>query len=48
LDSKSVEDCMKESYELGIKDFTEWLSKQDHLSNNINYILEEWDNQNKR
>jgi hypothetical protein len=48
LDSKSVEDCMKESYEFGIKDFTEWLSKQDHLSNNINYILEEWDNQNKR
>jgi hypothetical protein len=38
---------MEQSYDLGTKEFIEWLSKQDHLSDNINYIIEEWKNQNK-
>jgi len=38
---------MEKSYDLGIEEFLEWLSKQDHLSDNINYIIEEWKNQNK-
>jgi len=38
---------MKDSHDLGVKKVLEWLSNQDYLSNNIGYILEEWDNQNK-
>lgn len=47
LDQNSVENCMNDSFNLGIKKVLDWLSKQDYLSDNINYILEEWDNQNK-
>jgi hypothetical protein len=47
FDRNSVEKCMEKSYDLGIEEFLEWLSKQDHLSDNINYIIEEWENQNK-
>ena len=47
FDRNSVENCMEKSYDLGIEEFLEWLSKQDHLSDNINYIIEEWKNQNK-
>lgn len=46
-DRKSVEKCMEESYDLGTKEVLEWLSNQEHLSDNINYIIEEWKNQNK-
>jgi hypothetical protein len=38
---------MEQSYDLGTKEFVEWLQKQDYLSDNINYIIEEWKNQNK-
>jgi hypothetical protein len=47
FDKNSVEKCMEQSYDLGSKEFIEWLSKQDYLSDNINYIIEEWENQNK-
>lgn len=47
FDRNSVEKCMEKSYDLGTKEFIEWLSKQDHLSDNINYIIEEWENKNK-
>ena len=47
FDRNSVEKCMEESYALGIEEVLEWLSKQDYLSDNINYIIEEWKNQNK-
>ena len=47
FDRNSVEKFMEQSYDLGTKEFIEWLSKQDHLSDNINYIIEEWKNQNK-
>jgi hypothetical protein len=47
FDRNSVEKCMEQSYDLGTKEFIEWLSKQDHLSNDLNYIIEEWENQNK-
>jgi len=47
FDINSVEKCMEKSYDLGIEEFLEWLSKQDHLSDNINYIIEEWENKNK-
>jgi len=47
FDRNSVEKCMEQSYDLGAKEFIEWLSQQDYLSDNINYIIEEWENQNK-
>jgi hypothetical protein len=46
LDKTSVEKCMENSYNLGVKDVLEWLSQMKHLSNNIEYIIEEWNNQN--
>ena len=47
LDQSSVESCMKDSYNHGTKKVLEWLSNQDYLSDNIDYILQEWNNQNK-
>ena len=47
FDRDSVEKCMEKSYDLGVEEFLKWLSKQEHLSDNINYIIEEWKNQNK-
>lgn len=46
LDRDSVEKCMEQSYNLGAKDVLNWLSKMDYLSDNITYIIEEWENQN--
>lgn len=47
LDKRTVEKCMNESYELGVKDVLSWLSSQDYLSDNIQYIIEEWENRKK-
>jgi len=51
LDSDGMIKALKISYEQGISDgqeeFIQWLSKMDYLSDNINYILEEWKNQKK-
>lgn len=46
LSRPSVEKCVEESYNLGISDVLNWLSKMDYLSDNIDYIIEEWNNQN--
>lgn len=48
LDIKSIEKCVDESYNLGVQDMLTWFSKMDHLCNNIQYIIEEWHNQNKK
>lgn len=48
LDMKSIEKCVDESYNLGVQDMLTWFSKMDHLCNNIQYIIEEWHNQNKK
>ena len=47
LDKRTVEKCMNESYDSGVKDVLSWLSTQDYLSDNIQYIIEEWENQIK-
>jgi hypothetical protein len=39
---------MEESYELGSKEVLDWLLKMGYLSDNINYIIEEWNNINKK
>jgi hypothetical protein len=46
LDRNSVEKCMEDSYNLGVNDVLTWLSKMDYLSDNIDYIIEEYKNQN--
>jgi len=48
LDKDGVIKSMEESYELGSKEVLDWLSKMDYLSNNINYIIDEWNNINKK
>lgn len=47
LDKRTVMKCMEESYNEGIIDFINWMSKMSHLSDNIDYIIEEYKNQNK-
>ena len=44
LDKDGVIKSMEESYELGCKEVLDWLSKMDYLSDNITYIIEEWNN----
>jgi hypothetical protein len=48
LDKDGVIKSMEESYELGCKEVLDWLSKMDYLSDNINYIINEWNNINKK
>jgi hypothetical protein len=48
LDKDGVIKSMEESYELGSKEVLEWLSKMEYLSDNINYIIDEWNNNNKK
>jgi len=47
LDKESIQKCVEDSYNLGVNDVLDWLSKMDYLSDNLNYIIEEWNNQNK-
>ena len=48
LDKNGVIKSMEESYELGSKEVSDWLSKMEYLSDNITYIIEEWNNINKK
>jgi hypothetical protein len=48
LDKDGVIKSMEESYELGSKEVLDWLSKMEYLSDNINYIIEEWNNIKKK
>jgi hypothetical protein len=41
----SVMKCMTLSRELGVNDVLLWLSKMDYLSDNMEYLLDEWKNQ---
>lgn len=50
MDLEGLNKAMDISFELGKKEGTkevfEWLSKMDYLSDNLQYIKEEWENQN--
>jgi uncharacterized protein YjgD (DUF1641 family) len=48
LDKDGVIKSMEESYELGSKEVLDWLLKMEYLSDNINYIINEWNNINKK
>ena len=45
LSERAIMSCMYQSYNLGIEDVLEWLKKNEHLSDNINYLVEEFQNQ---
>ena len=44
LDKEGVFKSMEESYKLGTEEVLDWLSKMDYLSDNITYIIDEWNN----
>jgi hypothetical protein len=44
LDKEGVFKSIEESYNLGTKEVLDWLSKMDYLSDNIAYIIDEWNN----
>lgn len=48
LNQDGLVDAMQKCYEKGKYDgqdeFLEWLSKMDYLSDNINYMIQEWKN----
>jgi hypothetical protein len=44
LDKEGVFKSIEESYNLGTKEVLDWLSKMDYLSDNIDYIIDEWNN----
>jgi len=46
LSEKAIKSCMYQSYRLGIDDVLEWLKKNDHLTDNISYLTQEFENQN--
>ena len=48
LDKDGVIKSMEESYELGSKEVLDWLSNMEYLSDNITYIIEEWNNIKKK
>lgn len=47
LDKDSVVDAMTESYVLGVESVLSWLLKMNHLSDNTQYLVDEWKSQNK-
>ena len=46
IDKEGVVKSMKDAYILGIADVFEWLSNMDYLTDNMQYIIDEWNNQN--
>lgn len=45
LSERAIKSCMYQSYNLGVDDVLDWLKKNEHLSDNINYLIEEFRNQ---
>jgi hypothetical protein len=46
LNEDGLVNALKESYNLGVNDVLTWFSEMEHLSPNIHYLIEEWNNQN--
>lgn len=46
--SNAMDICYKKGKLEGQNEVLEWLSKMDYLSDNIQYIKEEWENQNNK
>jgi len=47
LDKRTVDKCMLESYELGVSQVFEWLSKSDYLTDKLEVLKAEFKNQKK-
>lgn len=47
LSESAIKSCMHQSYKLGTEDVIKWLLENKHLSDNIQYIVDEWNNQNR-
>lgn len=47
INEDSIVSALEQSYNQGVNDVLDWLKKMDYLSDNINYLVEEWNNQNK-
>lgn len=47
LSESTIKSCMHQSYKLGTEDVIKWLLENKHLSDNIQYIVDEWNNQNQ-
>lgn len=45
LDKRTVMKCMEESYYQGVNDVLNWMSEMNHLSDNVDYLIEEYKNQ---
>jgi hypothetical protein len=45
LSESSIKSCMHQSYRLGVDDVLDWLKQNEHLSDNISYLIEEFVNQ---
>lgn len=45
LDKRTVMKCMEDSYYQGVNDVLNWMSEMNHLSNNVDYLIEEYKNQ---
>jgi len=47
LNETGIVNAMEKCYNQGVDDVLTWLSKMDYLSDNMNYIIDEWKNQNQ-
>jgi hypothetical protein len=48
LNEEGLVIALKESYNLGVEDVLSWLSKMEYLCPNVQYLIEEWNNQNHK
>jgi len=45
LDKRTVMKCMEDSYFLGVNEVLNWMSEMNHLSDNVDYLIQEYKNQ---
>lgn len=45
LDKRTVMKCMEDSYYQGVNDVLNWMSEMNHLSDNVDYLIQEYKNQ---
>lgn len=48
LSEDSVMECMRKSHQIGVDEVLSWLKNMDYLTDNMDYIIEEFKNQNQK
>jgi hypothetical protein len=48
INEEGLVNALEKSYNLGVEDVLSWLSKMEHLCPNVQYLIEEWNNQNQK